>query len=106
MVQLLILGHWWTDNLTLFFIAEVIQPPPKEEPKKKATIIDLTLSDSEDEAEIPLKSNMTNKPDSSNQTMNIAAGSRLHSGLWDVLTWKQTDEFLIMGGLWVWSFSQ
>jgi E3 SUMO-protein ligase PIAS1/E3 SUMO-protein ligase PIAS2 len=58
---------------------EVIQPPPKEEPKKKATVIDLTLSDSEDEAEIPLKSNITNKPDSSNQTMNIAAGSRLHS---------------------------
>jgi len=58
---------------------EVIQPPPKEEPKKKATVIDLTLSDSEDEAEIPLKSNTANKPDSSNQTMNIAAGSRLHS---------------------------
>lgn len=65
----------------VFFIAEVIQPPPKEEPKKKATVIDLTLSDSEDEAEIPLKSNTTNRPDSSNQTMNIVPGSRLHSGL-------------------------
>ncbi|GFG30941.1 hypothetical protein Cfor_04039 [Coptotermes formosanus] len=58
---------------------EVIQPPPKEEPKKKATVIDLTLSDSEDETEAPLKTNTTNKPDSSNQTLNSAAGSRLHS---------------------------
>jgi hypothetical protein len=64
----------------LFFVAEVIQPPPKEEPKKKATVIDLTLSDSEDETEAPLKTNTTNKPDSSNQTLNSAAGSRLHSG--------------------------
>jgi hypothetical protein len=64
----------------MLFIAEVIQPPPKEEPKKKATVIDLTLSDSEDEAEVPLKTNTPIKPDSSNQTVNSVSGSRLHSG--------------------------
>ncbi|XP_069691208.1 E3 SUMO-protein ligase PIAS2 isoform X2 [Periplaneta americana] len=47
---------------------EVIQPPPKDEPKKKATVIDLTLSDSEDEAEPPKKTSSTSKPDSSNQS--------------------------------------
>ncbi|XP_021928824.1 E3 SUMO-protein ligase PIAS2 isoform X2 [Zootermopsis nevadensis] len=58
---------------------EVIQPPRKEEPKKKATVIDLTLSDSEDEAEAPVKTNATNKPDSSNQAVNSSSGSGIHS---------------------------
>jgi hypothetical protein len=62
------------------FIAEVIQSPPKEEPKAKVTVIDLTLSDSEDEAEIPSKPNTAVKPDSSNQTVNSVSGTRLQSG--------------------------
>lgn len=66
-------------NIWCSFIAEVIQPPPKE-PKKKALVIDLTLSDSEDEAEAPVKTNATNKPDSSNQTVNSLSGTGLHSG--------------------------
>jgi hypothetical protein len=62
------------------FIAEVIQPPPKEEPKKIAPVIDLTLSDSEDEAEVPMKTNAANKPDSSDQTVNSLSSSGIHSG--------------------------
>jgi hypothetical protein len=62
----------------LFFIAEAIHLPPQE-PKKKASIIDLTLSDSADEEEVQLKSNSTNKPDCSKQTLNSAAGIRLRS---------------------------
>lgn len=58
---------------------EVIQSPPKEEPKTKVTVVDLTLSDSEDEAEVPLKINTTTKPDSSNQAVNSVSGNRLHS---------------------------
>ncbi|KAJ9591475.1 hypothetical protein L9F63_001961, partial [Diploptera punctata] len=41
----------------------------KDEPKKKAMVIDLTLSDSEDEDEIK-KATSPNKPDSSNQSTN------------------------------------
>lgn len=67
-------------GVVCFCIAEVIQPPRKEEPKKKATVIDLTLSDSEDEAEAPVKTNATNKPDSSNQAVNSSSGSGIHSG--------------------------
>jgi hypothetical protein len=64
----------------MLFIAEVIQSPPKEEPKAKVTVVDLTLSDSEDEAEVPVKTNTTTKPDSSNQAVNSVSGNRLHSG--------------------------
>jgi hypothetical protein len=60
--------------------AEVIQSPAKEEPKAKVTVIDLTLSDSEDEAEAPSKINTAVKPDSSNQTVNNVSGTRLQSG--------------------------
>jgi len=63
----------------LFFIAEAIRLWPQEEPKKKANVIDLTLSDSADEEEVQLKSNTTNKPDCSRHTLNSAAGIRLHS---------------------------
>jgi hypothetical protein len=64
----------------MLFIAEVIQSPAKEEPKAKVTVIDLTLSDSEDEADAPSKTDRTVKPDSSNQTVNSVSGNRLHSG--------------------------
>lgn len=64
----------------MLFIAEVIQSPPKEEPKTKVTVVDLTLSDSEDEAEVPLKTNTAVKPDSSNQAVNSVSGNRVHLG--------------------------
>lgn len=62
---------------------EVIQLLPQEDRKNKGIAIDLTTVDSEDEEEMQLKSNTTNKRDSSNQTWNSAAGSRFQ---WTVIT--------------------
>jgi hypothetical protein len=69
---------------------------PQKEPRKEATVIDLTLSDSEDEEDVSPKSNAKNKPDSSNQTLSSAAGSRfLANQQWEGRDWRTMRDNIV-----------